>query len=42
MIDENKFSIALIGKMQIMEVTMKNPPTVVITMLVFRPSFELR
>jgi hypothetical protein len=27
--------------MQIMEVTMKNPPTVVITMLVFSRPFEL-
>jgi hypothetical protein len=35
------FGYALVGKMQVMKVTMKNPPTVFVAVLVFRPSFEL-
>jgi hypothetical protein len=35
------FGYAPVGKMQIMEVTMENPPTVLVTVLVFSPSFEL-
>ncbi len=32
---------ALIGKMVVMKVTMKNPPTVLVAVLIFRPPFEL-
>jgi hypothetical protein len=32
---------ALIGKMVVTEVTMKNPPAALVAVLIFRPSFEL-
>ena len=35
------FCYSLIGKMAVVEVTMKNPPAVFISMLVFSPSFKL-
>jgi hypothetical protein len=35
------FGVSLIGKMVIVEVTMKDPPAVFVTVLVFRPSPEL-
>jgi hypothetical protein len=37
--DRPVFGYALVGKMQVMEVTMENPPAVLVAVLVFGPSF---
>jgi hypothetical protein len=39
--DRPVFGYALVGKMQVMEVTMENPPAVLVAVLVFGPPFEL-